>query len=101
MTSNRFPASPYQRTFDFKLGFEEFSDGHRASFTREVGVVFGAYDLSVIELNPICVRATADTVLSDVPKLVPEESGSLTHLFSGGCAQPSNSQYHLLGLLYG
>ena len=65
---------PYERIDDFKLDFEGLPDGHHASFAREVGVVFGAYDLNVIELNPIRVRATADTVIWNVPKFVPEES---------------------------
>ena len=77
---------PYERIYGFILDFEGLPDGLHASFTREIGVVFGTYDCNVIELNSVSVRATAETVMWNVPKFVPEESWSLTPLFSGGFA---------------
>ena len=73
----------YERICDFKLDFEDPSPSTHASFTSQIGAVFGGYDLQVKQLHPVLIQAKDDVVLWSIPRLDPMNGWNLAHLFAG------------------
>ena len=75
---------PYERIYNLKLDFEDPSPSTHASFTFQIGAVFGGYDLQVKQLHPVLIQAKDDVILSTIPRLDPMNGWNLAHLFAGG-----------------
>ena len=86
---------PCERTLDFMMDFSRVDPSFHASCVKEPGLLIGALELNVVDLNPIKVLVMEDTIMRNIPVLKPEQPWAsricLLEPFLGGRKQPISS----------
>ena len=88
---------PFERTFDFMMDFSRVDPSFHASCVKEPGLLIGALELNVVDLNPIKALVMEDTIMWNIPVLKPEQPWAISHMFAGafsGWSQAANFFNH-------
>ena len=88
---------PCERTLDFMMDFSRVDPCFHASCVKQPGLLIGALELNVVDLNPIKALVMEDTIMWNIPMLKPEQPWAISHMFAGafsGWSQAANFFNH-------
>ena len=88
---------PRERTMDFMMDFSRVDPCFHASCVKQPGLLIGALELNVVDLNPIKALVMEDTIMWNIPMLKPEQPWAISHMFAGafsGWSQAANFFNH-------
>ena len=89
--------SPCERTLDFMMDFSRVDPCFHESCVKQPGLLIGALELNVVDLNPIKALVMEDTIMWNIPMLKPEQPWAISHMFAGafsGWSQAANFFNH-------
>ena len=69
---------PCERTMDFMMDFSRVDPCFHASCVKQPGLLIGALELNVVDLNPIKALVMEDTIMWNIPMLKPEQPWAIS-----------------------